>query len=73
MDMSPEIKWIKITETSNAIQAELMKSLLEDAQIEVILLNKQDSMYLLGEVELYVKDSEALTAHHILSKSNREH
>jgi hypothetical protein len=73
MDKGPETKWIKITETANHIQAELMKSLLEDAQIEVVLLNKQDSMYLLGEVELYVPDSQALTAHHILSKSNSEH
>jgi hypothetical protein len=73
MDKGPETKWIKITETANHIQAELMKSILEEAQIEVVLLNKQDSMYLLGEVELYVQDSQALTAHHILSKSNSEH
>ena len=62
-------KWIKLLDISNAIKAEMFKQLLENEEIEVVLINKKDTMYNFGEVELYVRDSQALKAHHLISKN----
>ena len=72
MKNDPENKWVLLRIASNSLQAEWMKSLLEESQIEVVLLNKQDSSYLLGVIELYVQDSNVLSAQSILKKSESE-
>ncbi|WP_336515211.1 putative signal transducing protein [Pollutibacter soli] len=47
--------WYKILSTTEAYKAEIIKNLLEENNIEVILLNKQDSSYVfLGDIEIYV-------------------
>ncbi len=51
--------WVKIESFDNLYNAEFYKSLLEEQGIKAIILNKKDSMYLIGEIELYVPaDSE---------------
>lgn len=47
--------WFKLLSTTEAYKAEIIKSLLEENNISVILLNKQDSSYVfLGDIEIYV-------------------
>jgi hypothetical protein len=47
--------WYKIYSTVNYAEANIIKGMLEENNIQTILLNKQDSSYLcLGEIELYV-------------------
>ena len=47
---------IKILSTDNPNKAEITKQMLEEHNINVVLLNKQDSSYLMfGLIELYVK------------------
>ncbi len=47
--------WSKIYSTDNYAEASIIKGMLEENNIQAILLNKQDSSYLLfGEIELYV-------------------
>lgn len=64
MSMS-EIYWEKILTTTDLFQAELLKAKLEDAGLEVRLLNKMDSSYgLVGgfggaSVEIYTSVLEA--------------
>ena len=46
---------IKILSTNNPNKAEITKQMLEENNIKVVLLNKQDSSYLMfGEIELYI-------------------
>ncbi len=46
--------WIRVYVTSNYQQAQLIKMKLKENEIETIEINKQDSMYLFGDIELYV-------------------
>jgi hypothetical protein len=47
--------WYKIFSTTNAAQANIIKGMLEENNIEVMLMNRQDSSYLnFGEIEVYV-------------------
>lgn len=63
--------WIKIYDTANLYQAELYKGLLEDHDIQSIIINKQDSVYIsVGEIELYVKNDDAVPAIHLINKSD---
>lgn len=51
-----ENDWKKIKTYTNAIQAEIVKQMLEENDIPAVLLNKQDSSYLFGKIELYVSE-----------------
>lgn len=47
--------WFKLYSTKNYLEANMIKGMLEENQIRVALLNRQDSSYLVfGEIELYV-------------------
>lgn len=52
-----EKDWTKITTYYNAVQAEIVKQMLEENNIPAVLLNKQDSSYLFGKIELYVHEN----------------
>ena len=62
--------WTKVYTTSDPIKAELIKQLLEEDEIEVVLLNKQDSSYLFGEVQVMVLESNSLKAQQIVINNN---
>lgn len=49
-----EIGWKKLKVYNSAIEAEIVKQMLEENGIPSVLLNKQDSSYLFGKIELYV-------------------
>jgi hypothetical protein len=47
--------WYLLLKTDKYLEAEIFKGMLEENQIPVVLVNKQDSSYVfLGEIELYV-------------------
>lgn len=51
--MKPQ--WYKVYASPNIAEANIVKGMLEENEIPVIILNKQDSSYLnFGELELYV-------------------
>ena len=60
--------WTKIFATGKPYQAELIKGLLEENNIESIVVNKQDSAYLFGELELYVDAEDIIQAKRIIEK-----
>ena len=47
-------RWIKLYSTHNYAEANIIKGMLEENNIHTFILNKQDSIYLLGELEVYV-------------------
>ena len=64
---------IKILSTENPNKAEITKQMLEEHNINVVLLNKQDSSYLMfGLIELYVKKEQLKEAKDLLKYSESE-
>ena len=62
-----EKKWTKIYVTGKGYQAEILKGLLEENNIEAVIINKQDSAYLFGELELYVDADDIIQAKRIIN------
>jgi len=46
----------------NPIQAEFIRQMLSDHDIEAFIMNKQDSTYKFGDVELYVHRDHVIRA-----------
>jgi len=57
-----EKDWIVAYSTNQIYQAEILKEVLSDHDIESIIINKQDSVYKFGDVEVYVKRDQILKA-----------
>ena len=64
--------WVKVYATGQFTQASMVRNLLESKDIPALSLNKQDSSYLFGEHEIYVKQEDAVRAKHILSSTLNE-
>ena len=64
---------IKILSTDNPNKATIIKQMLEENNIKVVLLNKQDSSYLMfGLVELYVQKNKLKESKNLLKEINNE-
>ena len=64
---------IKILSTDNPNKAAIVKQMLEENNIKVVLLNKQDSSYLMfGLVELYVQKDQVEKTENLLKEINNE-
>ena len=60
---------IKILSTNNPNKAEITKQMLEENNINVVLLNKQDSSYnMFGAIELFVTENQEDDATAILKE-----
>lgn len=49
--------WVKIYTSHQFIKSEIVRQVLIDNEVEAVLLNKQDSAYKFGEVEIYIHQS----------------
>jgi hypothetical protein len=65
-----ENNWVKIYSSNQATQIEFAKSLMEEASIETFEINKTDSTYLMGEIELYVDQTLVDKAQLILTEND---
>ena len=64
---------IKLLSTNNPNKAEIKKQMLEENNINVVLLNKQDSSYLMfGPIELYVNEDQLKQAKNLLKYTENE-
>ena len=64
---------IKVLSTDNPNKAAIVKQMLEENNIKVVLLNKQDSSYLMfGLVELYVHEDQVEKTENLLKEINNE-
>ena len=64
---------IKVLSTDNPNKAAIVKQMLEENNIKVVLLNKQDSSYLMfGLVELYVQKDQLEKTEDLLKEINNE-
>ena len=66
-------KWVIIHKGNNPNQSQIIKSVLEDNEIDVVLVDKMDSMHkhlMNAEIEIHVKPEDAIKAKYILSKNS---
>ena len=64
---------IKLLSTENPNKAEITKQMLEENNITVVLLNNQDSSYLMfGSIELYVNEKQLKLANKLLNETENE-
>ncbi|MCB2221204.1 MAG: DUF2007 domain-containing protein [Bacteroidetes bacterium] len=60
--------WVKIYTTTEGYKAEIIKGMLLQHGIESIIINKKDSAYLFGELELYVSSDFAIKANRLVNE-----
>lgn len=59
-------KWVKIFTTTQPHQAAIVQSLLETNEIACVTMDKKDSAYGFGEVEVYTLPEFAVQALHLI-------
>ena len=62
--------YIKLQTFSRIHQANLMKDVLEQNDIEAVVINERDSLFLIGDIELYVKKGEKAKANKLINEFN---
>ena len=65
-----EKNWVCIYNTSTSYLAEIAKDLLHEEDIDAVIINKKDSNYQFGILEIYVERDNAIKAKHILADIN---
>lgn len=70
-----EKDWVKIFESNQPFQAEVIKGLLLENGINAVLVNKQDSSYTIalpGLAEIYVHASQQVDAVRVMAAAQEE-
>jgi hypothetical protein len=68
-----ETPWVKVFETPMLHQAVMVQSILREHNIEAVILNQQDSSYVIvGEINVYVQGANAAEAMTIVEKVMEE-
>lgn len=62
-------KWFKLYATTNSAEASIIKGMLEENNIPAFVMNKPDSSYLIGEVEIYVPHNLKEISQSLLNKT----
>jgi tmRNA-binding protein len=58
--------WVLVYSINDDIKAEIVLQTLEEAGIKAVKMNKRDSTYLIGEVEIYVQLDDMCVAKNIV-------
>jgi len=61
--------WIKIQTYTDAIQGEIIKQMLEENGIPAVLLNKQDSSFMFGRIDLFVNEANLQEANRLIQEN----
>lgn len=59
---------ILVYTSDKAYQIEMLKEILADHGIASYIINKQDSSYLFGDIELYVNNDDVIQTKRLISK-----
>lgn len=62
--------WVKIFEASDIFKAELVVGMLEEHGIKSTILNKRDSAYAFGLIEIYTAKENAMEAANLIKIEN---
>ena len=60
--------WQKIYSNTQEHKVDIVQAVLKDSGINSVIMNKKDSAYLFGELELYVQSDDVMKARQIINK-----
>ena len=66
------INWVSIYNSKFIHKVEIVRAVLLDNSIDSVVVNKQDSAYLFGDIELHVHPDDVMLAKQILNKGKFE-
>lgn len=61
------MNWICVYSSKNLYSVEIVKAVFADNNIDSVVVNKQDSSYLFGEIELHVSEEDSDMAIQIIN------
>jgi hypothetical protein len=64
-----EADWVKVYTSADFFKSELVRQVLIDHEIDAIIINKQGFPYRIGEVEVYIHDSNLANAKSIITEN----
>ena len=64
--------WKKIYSSTEDFKIQIIKGLLIDNNINCVVINKKDSGFKFGELELYVQSDNVVKAKYLINKYNDE-
>jgi hypothetical protein len=67
-----ENNWVIVHTVAQEYEAELIKSLLVQNNIDCVIVNKKDSAYLFGEIEIFVDVEDAFIAKQVIQNLKSE-
>ena len=67
-----DTNWVIVYSFKLLYKAEMMQMILKDEGIESVIINKQDSSYLIGEIELYVNSIDLIKAKNIIDNAENK-
>jgi hypothetical protein len=62
--------WVSVYSSAYMHQVDIVSAVLKDNDITSVIINKQDSSYHFGEIELHVQADDVLAAKQIIQKNN---
>ncbi|HNW89471.1 MAG TPA: DUF2007 domain-containing protein [Bacteroidales bacterium] len=62
--------WVLIYETDKNFEIEIIRGMLEEHGIDAVIVNKKDSVYLIGNFELYVSSDDLMLAKTLIMNFN---
>lgn len=65
-----EQTWVRIYTSTDYFKAEIIRQALEASGIDAVLLNKKDSSYQFGEVQIMVPEADFAAATEIIIQQN---
>ncbi len=63
-------EWVSIYTSAQLYEIEIIRGLLLENDIETYVMNRQDSSYLFGEIDLLVNRDDYMKAKQIIQKNN---
>ncbi|HJX70392.1 MAG TPA: DUF2007 domain-containing protein [Bacteroidales bacterium] len=66
-----EKDWVSVFSTNQDFKAELAKGILEENEIKFVLLNRRDSTYLFGDIEIFVNRDDTIKAKYLLKELDK--
>lgn len=63
--------WTCIYTSGYLHEIELLRGVLDENQITAIVINKQDSAYHIGDIELYVRFEDAFLANQLIKSADQ--
>ena len=58
--------WVVVYSSAPLYEAEMIRSLLAGNDIECVIMNKQDSVYMFGDIDVYVPTDESFKAKQLI-------